>query len=140
MPFSPWPSYEPLSVSARRIDYVSENWPLIGLAIRRRMAELELSQSELIHRAHVSKRTAYEILHCAEYRRRNVRTLQALSVALEWHPDHLQAVLAGATPPRVDSKPTEDQPARLAAIEITLRRVEQRVTEISTSLDRIFRA
>lgn len=119
---------------------MSENWVEVGLAIRRRLIELKLSQTELVRRSHVSKAIVREIVHCTMCRQRGVRTLQALSVALEWHPDHLNAVLMGAKPPQLNGKPIEDEPSRLAAIEITLRRIEQRLTEMSTGLDRIFRA
>jgi transcriptional regulator with XRE-family HTH domain len=117
-----------------------ENWVKVGLAVRKRLTELELSQTELIRRSQVSKATVGEIVHGAVWRNRSVRTLQALSEALEWHTDHLQSVLMGAKPPPMAGDRAHDEPSRLAAIELTLRRIEQRLTEISTGLDGIFKA
>jgi DNA-binding Xre family transcriptional regulator len=80
--------------------YVTEDWAAVARAINQRMAELSLSQRELTQRSHVSKATVREIQHDTVRRRRSSRTLEALSLALDWHPGHLSAVLSGRRPPR----------------------------------------
>src|ERR687894_1090639 len=80
-------------------EYVSEDWAAVAEAISQRMTELGINQAELIERSQVSKATVGELYHNSAQRRRSARTLEALSVALGWHPRHLHAVLFGQTPP-----------------------------------------
>ena len=65
------------------------------------------------------------------------RTLEALSVALGWHPRHLTAVLHGRRP-REPGDPLDDEgegtPARLAAIEDRLSEIAERLEQISANL------
>jgi DNA-binding Xre family transcriptional regulator len=74
-------------------EYVSEDWAAVAQAISQRMTELGINQAELIERSQVSKATVGELYHNSAQRRRSARTLEALSMALEWHPQHLVAVL-----------------------------------------------
>jgi len=116
---------------------VSEDWSAVSKAINERMTELGLRQGELVTRAHVSKAIVRELQHNVVQRRRSARTLEALSVALGWHPRHLAAVLQGRRPPEpgdpLDAE-GEATPARLAAIEDRLGEIAQRLEQISASL------
>jgi transcriptional regulator with XRE-family HTH domain len=80
---------------------VSEDWSAVAQAISNRMAELGISQRELIERSHLSKAIVREIQHDVVRRRRSARTLEALSTALDWHAGYLAAVLTARRPPRV---------------------------------------
>jgi hypothetical protein len=114
---------------------VSEDWSAVSKAINERMTALGLRQGEPVERAHVSKAIVRELQHNVVQRRRSARTLEALSVALGWHPRHLTAVLHGRVPPE-PGDPLEDDgmPARLAAIEDRLTEIVERLEEMSASL------
>ncbi|MBM7774314.1 transcriptional regulator with XRE-family HTH domain [Actinokineospora baliensis] len=106
----------------------SLDWPVIARCIAERVAELNMSQHELAERSHVSQAIIRELQYNTVQRNRSARTLEALSVALQLHPDHLSLLLMGRTPPLPDDSPEEDPvTARLAA-------VERRLTEIADAL------
>ncbi len=65
----------------------------VAQAISRRVRELGINQRELMERSQLSKATVGELFHNSAQRRRSARTLEALSVALGWHPPHLVAIL-----------------------------------------------
>lgn len=116
---------------------MTEDWPAVARAINERMTELGLRQRELIERSRVSKAAVREIQHNTVQRRRSARTLEALSSALAWHPQHLAAVLAGRTPPQIGDPiviSDNDVPARLAAIEVRLRDMAEQLDRISADM------
>jgi transcriptional regulator with XRE-family HTH domain len=82
---------------------VYEDWTAVAKAINARAAELDLRQKDLADRSGVSLAIVREIQQDRIQRRRNPRTLEALSVGLGWHPKHLSAVLHGEQPPTRDS-------------------------------------
>jgi hypothetical protein len=105
-----------------------EDWPAVAAAIDQRLDELGLCQIDLIRRSQVSKAVVGEIRHNVR-RRRSPRTLAALSIALNWHPQHLEAVLSGHRPPRT-VEPVEldaNVAVRLASIERCLRQTGDRL-------------
>jgi hypothetical protein len=67
----------------------------VANAITERGNEREWRHRELAPRSHVSQAIVRELHHHTVERRRSARTLEALSVALDWHPQHLAAVLRG---------------------------------------------
>lgn len=71
------------------------DWVAVAEAVKARMAALRLKQLDLATRANVSPATIREITNSPRPRRRYGRTLAALSEALEWPADHLDAVLTG---------------------------------------------
>lgn len=117
---------------------MSEDWAAVANAIGQRLNELGMRQRELAERSHVSQAIVRELQHNTAQRRRSSRTLEALSVALAWHPQHLTALLAGHTPPEPGDPPLalsdDDLPARLAAIEHQLRELTDRIGELSDNL------
>jgi hypothetical protein len=115
---------------------VTENWSAVSKAINRRLAELGLKQRELVERSHVSQAIVREIQNHTVERRRSDRTLEALSLALEWHPRHLDAVLRGRKPlePGQTGDVLDDISARLGAIEDHLREITERLDTVTTSL------
>ena len=72
-----------------------ENWAAVARAISDRVRELGWRQRELAERSHVSVAVVREIQRHTVERRRSPRTLEALSVALGWEPEHLDRVLKG---------------------------------------------
>jgi len=70
-----------------------EDWAAVARAISGRARELGWRQRELAERSHVSVAVVREIQRHTVERRRSPRTLQALSVALGWEPEHLDRVL-----------------------------------------------
>ena len=75
---------------------MSEDWAAVSRAINARLAELDLSQRELVERSRVSKGVVSQLMrNVTPQPRRSVRTLEALSIALGWHPQHLESVVLG---------------------------------------------
>jgi len=104
------------------------------------MTELGINQAELIERSRVSKATVGELYHNSAQRRRSARTVEALSIALGWHPQHLVAVLKGQGGPAIGepvSRSDEDVPGRLAAIEYRLAQIETQLGAIDGLSDRL---
>jgi hypothetical protein len=121
-------------------EYVSEDWAAVADAISQRMTELGINQTELIGRSQVSKATVGELYRNSAQRRRSARTLEALSVALGWHPRHLIAILKGQRVPDIGepvSRSDDDVPGRLAAIEYRLAQIETRLGAIDQVSDRL---
>jgi transcriptional regulator with XRE-family HTH domain len=121
-------------------EYVSEDWAAVAQAISQRMTELGINQAELIERSRVSKATVGEIYHNSAQSRRSARTLEALSMALGWHPQHLVAVLKGQRVPDIGepvSRSDDDIPGRLSAIEYRLAQIEERLGVIDELSDRL---
>lgn len=110
---------------------VADDWAAVARAINERAAELGLRQRDLIERSRLSKAVVGELSRNVAPRRRSARTLEALSTALDWHPQHLSAVLAGQQPPAADEPVyrAQDVPARLAAIERELRGITSQLSE-----------
>ncbi|MFD8498876.1 helix-turn-helix domain-containing protein [Amycolatopsis sp. NPDC059657] len=109
---------------------MSENWSAVAKAIDERVNELGLRQRELAERSHVSQAIVRELQHHTVERKRSGRTLEALSLALEWHPGHLSAILNGQVPlkPGETGDPVLDEIAtRLGAIEDRLRDITDRL-------------
>ena len=111
---------------------VEPDWDAVGKAVRERMIQLGLLQEEVARRSNIAPATIREIEYNTVQRRRGKRTLRALSAALEWHEDHLEAVKNGETPPeRVapGHDPREVVAGAASAVE-ALHELVDRVTEI----------
>jgi CRP-like cAMP-binding protein len=116
---------------------VSENWTAVAWAISERVNELGLRQRELAERSQVSQAIVRELQHHTVERRRSARTLESLSVALDWHPGHLAAVLDGRTPLKsgeTGDKAVDEVAARLSAIEDRLQDIADRLDAMSVNL------
>ncbi|RZS32492.1 hypothetical protein EV193_112126 [Herbihabitans rhizosphaerae] len=119
---------------------MSEHWAAVARAINQRMAELGLAPHELVERSRVSKAIVRELRQNTVQRRRSTRTLEALSIALEWNPGHLAAVLAGRRPPRIGEpapRTEDDVPGRLAAIEHHLREITEKLSQVDVANERL---
>lgn len=117
---------------------MKEDWSAVAEAINARAGELALKQKELAERSGVSLAIVREIQQGKIERRRNPRTLEALSIALDWHPRHLTAVLHGKPPPETDSTVTAvDDPVipLLNTIIRELRGVRTQLGALTSRLD-----
>jgi transcriptional regulator with XRE-family HTH domain len=116
---------------------VSEDWVAVANAIKERVNELGWRQRELAQRSHVSQAIVRELQHHTVERRRSARTLEALSIALGWHPQHLVAVLRGRTPPEL-GEPISDNgstvSSRLDAIDERLGEITDLLHEMNANL------
>jgi hypothetical protein len=116
---------------------VSEDWAGVARAINERVNELGWRQRELAERSHVSQAIVREIQHHVVERRRSPRTLESLSVALGWHPQHLGAILRGRTPPGLD-EPVADSGdtmwSRLEALEERMAEITERLDDLKSDL------
>jgi transcriptional regulator with XRE-family HTH domain len=117
---------------------VTEDWAAVARAINQRMAELGMRQIDLVERSRVSKAIVGEIVRNSVRRRRSARTLESLSTALSWHPQHLQAVLHGRRPPAVGEPmyrfDGDDVPAQLADMQHQLREIAERLDELTANV------
>lgn len=116
---------------------MTEDWAAVAKAINQRVNELGWRQRELAERSHVSQAIVREIQHHTVERRRSARTLEALSVAVGWHPQHLTAVLHGQNPPEPDEPVTpsgETVWSRLDALEDRLGEIADRLDELKTDM------
>ena len=109
---------------------MSQDWVAVSNAITERVNELGWRQRELAQRSHVSQAIVRELQHHTVERRRSARTLEALSIALGWHPQHLVAVLHGRTPPDV-GEPISDNGTTVSS---RLDAIDERLTEITDLL------
>jgi hypothetical protein len=107
-------------------DKVTGDWAAVAAAINARMAELGRSQQNLIDLSGLAKATIGELRKNKEGREHSARTLKDMSVALDWHPGHLLAVLQGRTPPQLGS----DIPKRLDVIERRLDQIFDRLDKV----------
>jgi transcriptional regulator with XRE-family HTH domain len=114
---------------------VSDDWAAVARAINQRIDELGMTQRTLAERAQVSSAIVREIQQNKIQRRRNAKTLEALSVALNWHPEHLSTVLEGREPLELVRAESDDVPGRLSAVERQLRTISRQLAELNSNLN-----
>jgi DNA-binding XRE family transcriptional regulator len=121
-------------------EWVTDDWVAVATAIKERRAELGLTQTALGELAQVSKQTIGDLENARVRSRRSPRTLEAVSVALEWHQGHLAAVRVGLSPPRVGEpvpRSDDDITGHISVVEHYLRKLLDRVDNIDDRLDKI---
>jgi DNA-binding XRE family transcriptional regulator len=114
-----------------------EDWAAVAAAINERVNELGWRQGELADRSHVSRATVREIQHHVVERRRSARTLEALSIALGWHPQHIDAVLCGRRPPQLPEPVAKNGKSlwfRMDSVERHLSAITDRLDAIQADL------
>jgi hypothetical protein len=119
---------------------VSEDWAAVARVINERVQELGWRQRELAERSHVSQAIVREIQHHVVERRRSPRTLESLSITLGWHPQHLEAVLHGRTPPEPDEPVSDARDTlwpRLDALEQRLAEITERLDDLKSDLSTV---
>jgi transcriptional regulator with XRE-family HTH domain len=113
-----------------------EDWAAVARAISDRVRELGWRQRELAERSRVSAAVVREIQRHTVERRRSPRTLQALSAALGWEPDHLDRVLKGH-PQQPGGQPASDRAAlwsRLDSFDLRLAEISKLLTELRSDI------
>jgi transcriptional regulator with XRE-family HTH domain len=116
---------------------MSEDWAAVAKAINERVNELGWLQRELAKRSHVSQAIVREIQHNVVKRRRSPRTLESLSIALGWHPQHLDSVLRGRRPAGTDEPVTDGGDtlwSRLDALEQQMGEITERLDDLKADL------
>lgn len=109
---------------------MAKDWQAVALAIQQRLNERDLTQAQLAVRAGVAPETVRELRNNLRPRRRNPRTLTAISEALGWPPDHLANLLRGDQP--ADS--TAGKPDELSSIRDELANIAGRLSDIAGRL------
>ncbi|WP_433868461.1 helix-turn-helix domain-containing protein [Saccharopolyspora sp. CA-218241] len=99
-----------------------QDWKAVATAISRRMEELGLRQRDVADKADVGLSTVQELAGNWKPRRRNPKTLAAISVALGWPAGKLSAIAKGT--PEDIAETLED---RVAALEDKLAEVVRRL-------------
>lgn len=74
---------------------MNQDWSAVSDAIKDRLDERGMTMTDLASKSGVSLTTVRELVHVLNTRRRQPRTLVALSQSLGWPADHLGAVLRG---------------------------------------------
>jgi transcriptional regulator with XRE-family HTH domain len=115
---------------------VPEDWAAVAKAINERVTELGWRQRELAERSHVSSAVVREIQRHTVERRRSRRTLESLSVALGWHPQHLDSVLNGRPVPAKETVAVSGEMllSRLDAVERRLNHMTRILNDLKTDV------
>lgn len=115
-----------------------EDWESVAEAITSRMQTLDMKQVELAEKSKVSLALVRELQRNTAQRRRSKRTLEALSLALGWHPRHLEAVANGRRPPAPGDPDHHEEgdgtSDRISALEEKLDTLSVQVAEMNDNL------
>ncbi|TWP51253.1 XRE family transcriptional regulator [Lentzea tibetensis] len=103
---------------------MSQDWTALGRAITDRLEEQGMTMTDLANKSGVSLTTVRELVHVLNTRKRNPRTLAALSEALSWPSDHLTKVLRGQT------NAAEAPKSEITALREEVRELRNRVTAL----------
>ena len=111
---------------------MARDWAAVADAMKSRLADLDMTQADLVQRSRLAPMTIRELLYNSAQRRRSDQTLAALSQALGWPPGHLQAVAEGHAP----GDPDTGDPvlAELAAMKDALTALTSRIDAIEQQL------
>lgn len=111
---------------------MAKDWAAVADAMKSRLAELDMTQAELVQRSRLAPMTIRELLYNSAQRRRSDQTLTALSQALGWPPGYLQAVAEGRAPDDPDAG--DPVLAELAALKDALTSLTSRIDAIERQL------
>ncbi len=111
---------------------MARDWAAVAEAMKSRLAELDMTQAELIQRSRLAPMTIRELLYNTAQRRRSDQTLAAVSEALGWPPGYLRAVADGRDP----SDPDAGDPvmSELAALKEAITAINSRLDAIEQQL------
>ena len=111
---------------------MARDWAAVADAMKARLAELDMTQAELVQRSRLAPMTIRELLYNSAQRRRSDQTLAALSQALGWPAGYLQAVAEGRDPDDPDAG--DPVLAELAAMKDALTALTSRIDAIEQQL------
>lgn len=105
---------------------MAKDWDAVSAAIRERLVEIDMTQADLAARAGVALMTVRELQHNLKPRRRNPRTLAAVSEALGWPGDQLARILEGepTTDPDADDPVLAELDGLRADVTAIVRRLD----------------
>lgn len=111
---------------------MARDWAAVAQAMKSRLAELDMTQAELIQRSRLAPMTIRELLFNTAQRRRSDQTLAAVSEALGWPSGYLSAIAEGRDP----GDPDADDPviAELATLKETVTAISSRLEAIEQQL------
>jgi transcriptional regulator with XRE-family HTH domain len=111
---------------------MARDWAAVSEAMKARMAELDMTQADLVQQSGLAPMTIREILFNTADRRRSPQTLAALSSALGWPAGHLQSVVQGRAP----ADPEADDPVltELAVLKDAIGAINRRLDSIEQQL------
>lgn len=116
-----------------------EDWKSVAEAINARLRALGMTQRELVEASKVSVAVVRELQRNTAQRRRSSRTLEALSLALGWHPRHLEAVAHGRRPPKLGDpvyyEKGDSTAERISAVEAQLEQLTGQISEMNANLE-----
>jgi transcriptional regulator with XRE-family HTH domain len=111
---------------------MARDWGAVAEAMKSRLAELDMTQAELIQRSRLAPMTIRELLFNTAQRRRSDQTLAAVSEALGWPPGYLRAVAESRNP--ADPDAGDPVLAELAALKEAVTAITSRLDEIEQQL------
>jgi transcriptional regulator with XRE-family HTH domain len=110
---------------------VSDDWGAVAEAVRNRLAELGITQKELVARSGVSESTIRQLQNNYGPRRRSRHTLEDLSKGLGWPSDHLSHVLGGGVP--------RPEPGSRDALQAEVSELQRRVADLDRRVETLER-
>ena len=113
---------------------MADDWVAVGKAITARLSELGITQLDLAAKSKVSPATIRELQYNKLPRRRNPRTLEAISDALEWPVDYLSNVLAGEIAQAHEDERDDPVLGALDEIHDQLREIRARLAAVEQQL------
>lgn len=113
---------------------MDQDWDAVANALSQRMAELGLRQQDLAAKANVGVSTIQELVNNWKPRRRNPKTLAALSTALGWPTDALHTIAAGG---RQEASTADVAPDVVAELKTRLSDAERRIAKLEELTERI---
>ncbi len=111
---------------------MDQDWSAVGKAITERLDERGMTMTDLAAKSGVSLTTVRELVHVLDTRRRQPRTLVALSETLGWPGDHLAKVLHGRAAPAADQ-------SDLDVLKVEMVELRNRVTELENHVQQLGR-
>lgn len=111
---------------------MARQWAAVAKAMQARLAQLDMTQADLVQRSRLAPMTIRELLYNQEQRRRSSQTLAAVSEALGWPSRYLQDVAEGRDP----GDPDADDPvlAELTELKAAVSTMNSRIDAIERRL------
>jgi flagellar biosynthesis/type III secretory pathway chaperone len=107
---------------------VAEDWNAVAAAIDERIADLGVQLQAVAERSQVSESTIRELRYNTQRRKRSARTLESVSIALEWERDHLSNVLGGQSP-------SGNQPTDMARLRSRVDSLDEKVERLAAGVE-----
>lgn len=118
---------------------MEQHWEAVAHAITQRLDETGTTLTELATKSETSLSTVRELAQNLSTRRRQPRTLTALSTALGWPPGYLAAVLRGeerAAGENEEAAPVDPVLAELRDMHELLKTMNDRLDDLEEKIER----